>query len=60
MTVKIYIRVTYYEYFQFLCSIDAMAKIARLALEQESKIQNAVILEDKEFIVDYVSMFCLK
>ena len=40
-----------------------MAKLARLTVEKESKIQDAIVLEDKELIIDCVSlpilMMCL-
>eukprot|EP00794_Sanderia_malayensis_P007710 gene7710-8548_t len=34
-------------------SIEVMTKIAREAIEKESKIQDAIILEDKEIVIDY-------
>ena len=36
-----------------------MAKIARLSIEKESKINENLMLEDKDLIVDYVCDFLI-
>lgn len=36
-----------------------MAKVARISIEKESKMQDCLILEDKDLIVDVVSSFLL-
>ncbi len=43
----------------FLSSIRAMADLARTAIENEQKLQQQLILEDKEFVVDWVSRFMI-
>ena len=44
------------QFSHFTCSIDSMAKLARLTVEKESKIQDAIVLEDKELIIDCVGL----
>lgn len=39
----------------FFYSIRAMAALARTAIENEQKIQQQLTLEDKDFVVDWVS-----
>ena len=36
-----------------------MADLARTAIENEQKLQQQLILEDKEFVVDWVSRFMI-
>ena len=38
----------------FCYSIEAMAKVARLSIEKESRINECLMLEDKDLIIDYV------
>ena len=52
-----YISINQLGYFNilFIFSIQAMASLARTAIENEQKLQSQLILEDKAFLVDLVS-----